>query len=48
MIFEWDLEKAASNIDKHGASFEEAATAFGDTLSITILDPAHSAGENRY
>ena len=24
--FEWDPEKAAANVDKHGISFEEAAT----------------------
>lgn len=48
LIFEWDRDKAESNFEKHGVSFEEAATAFGDTLSITIADPAHSEGEIRY
>lgn len=48
LVFEWDQEKAESNLEKHGVSFEEAATAFGDTLSITITDPAHSEGEIRY
>ena len=28
--FEWDRRKAVLNIKKHGVSFEEAATAFGD------------------
>ncbi|MEO7027912.1 MAG: BrnT family toxin [Acidobacteriaceae bacterium] len=37
--FEWDGEKAASNLKKHGVSFLEAATAFGDDLSFTIPDP---------
>ena len=46
--FEWDPAKAASNHEKHGVSFEEAATAFGDPLSLTIYDPDHSAGEDRY
>jgi uncharacterized DUF497 family protein len=48
LIFEWDKRKAESNRQKHGVSFEEAATAFGDTLSITIPDPAHSEGEIRF
>jgi len=42
MEFEWDPEKAARNIVQHGVSFEEASTAFGDPLSITIADPRHS------
>jgi hypothetical protein len=33
--FEWDDKKAKSNLKKHGISFEEASTAFGDELSIT-------------
>ena len=48
MNFEWDPEKAARNLGKHGISFEEAATVFGDPLSITYYDPAHSVGESRY
>ncbi len=46
--FSWDPRKAASNERKHGVSFEEAVTAFGDTLSITVPDPDHSADENRF
>jgi uncharacterized DUF497 family protein len=46
--FEWDRRKAAANRRKHGVSFEEAATAFGDPLSLTILDPDHSVDEDRY
>jgi len=45
--FEWDDKKAKSNFIKHGISFEEASTAFGDELSITIEDPLHSDNENR-
>jgi uncharacterized DUF497 family protein len=48
LTFEWDPKKAESNLEKHGVSFEEAATAFGDTLSVTIADPAHSEGELRF
>jgi len=45
--FEWDDNKAKSNLIKHGISFEEATTAFGDSLSITIEDYLHSDDENR-
>ena len=45
--FEWDRDKAARNVDKHGVSFEEAATVFEDPLSLTIDDPAHSQQESR-
>lgn len=33
---------------QHGLSFEEASTAFGDPLSITIGDPDHSEDEARF
>jgi len=46
--FVWDRAKAAANLQKHGVDFTEAATAFGDPLSITIPDPAHSEGEERW
>jgi len=39
MNFEWDEEKAHANDLKHGVSFAEASTAFGDPLSSTIHDP---------
>jgi uncharacterized DUF497 family protein len=48
LIFEWDINKAKSNFAKHHISFIEATTVFGDTLSVTILDPLHSFGEERY
>jgi len=48
MNFEWDYKKAAVNLAKHGISFEEAATAFGDPLSMTISDPDHSEEEDRF
>lgn len=48
MEFEWDPNKAASNFKKHGISFPEAATVFGDPLSITFPDPEHSTYESRY
>ncbi len=46
--FEWDRKKAQSNKKKHGITFEGASTIFGDPLSITILDPAHSISEDRF
>jgi len=46
--FEWDEDKARTNLDKHGVNFEEASTVFGDPLSITIPDPAHSQAEDRW
>ena len=39
LIFEWDERKAAENLRKHKVSFQEAATVFGDPLSLTIADP---------
>ena len=48
MRFEWDLTKAAGNLDKHGVSFEEAATVFRDPLSATTPDPDHSVDEERF
>jgi uncharacterized protein len=48
LLFEWDYEKAHSNVAKHGVSFDEASTAFWDTLSKTIRDPLHSEDEDRF
>ena len=48
MQFAWDEKKAATNLAKHGVSFEEAATVFGDPLSDTFDDPDHSAAERRF
>jgi uncharacterized protein len=46
--FTWDPQKAASNLRKHKVGFPEAATAFADPLSLTIPDPDHSVGEERF
>lgn len=32
-LFEWDTRKAASNARKHGVTFDEACTVFGDPLA---------------
>lgn len=47
--FEWDKEKAGRNYRKHGITFDEASTVFGDPLSITIPDPLQSSpGDERF
>ena len=48
MDFEWNIQKEDSNARKHNISFEEAATVFGDVLSVTFPDPEHSLQEDRY
>jgi len=40
--FQWDDKKSKSNQRKHGITFEDAATVFGDSLSLTVPDPAHT------
>jgi uncharacterized DUF497 family protein len=47
MRFEWDPTKAASNIRKHGVSFDEAVTVFKDPLAFIFDDMAHSEQEYR-
>jgi uncharacterized protein len=48
MRFEWDAQKAGTNLRKHKVSFDEAATALSDPLSATGADPDHSIEEFRY
>lgn len=48
MEFEWDPDKAARNLSKHGVSFEEAKTVFADPLYVDFYDPDHSKNEERY
>jgi uncharacterized DUF497 family protein len=48
MDFEWDPEKDEANQRKHGVSFDEASTVFGDPLALTIIDPDHSEHEQRF
>ena len=47
MDYDWDPAKAASNLKKHGVSFEEAGSVFGDPFAYTFQDPDHSVGEQR-
>lgn len=47
--FTWDAAKEASNLRKHGVSFEEAQSAFHDENALLIDDPDHSGpGEARF
>jgi len=46
--FEWSPAKAASNVRKHGVTFEEARTVFEDEEALLIPDPEHSVGEERF
>jgi uncharacterized DUF497 family protein len=48
LSFEWDDNKAHENLKRHGVSFEESSTIFGDPLSLTIDDPLHSIEEDRF
>lgn len=48
MEFEWNPDKAKLTREKHDIAFEEAATVFNDSLSVTFPDPDHSIGESRY
>ncbi len=45
--FEWDPQKGATNFRKHGVTFDEAATAFGDPFGLVVDDPRHSNFESR-
>jgi uncharacterized DUF497 family protein len=48
LIFSWDRKKAQANLRKHGVPFAEAATVFGDPLSLTVPDPLSSDEEPRF
>ncbi len=47
LTFEWDGSKAASNLDKHGVTFDEASTVFDDPLAAIFDDEDHSSEEQR-
>ncbi len=48
MQFEWDEEKAFANARKHGVSFDEAKTVFGDRSALHQYDGPHSWNEERF
>jgi uncharacterized DUF497 family protein len=48
MQFEWDDRKELANERKHGVSFLEARTVFGDPQALHEYDGPHSWGEERF
>jgi len=46
--FEWNIDKAESNLRKHKVSFEEAATVFDDPFAMYFEDIFHSTDEQRF
>ena len=48
MRFSWDPNKDLLNQRDHGITFQEATTVFGDSLAVTVSDPDHSVGEERF
>jgi len=46
--FEWDEEKAESNVLAHGITFELARTVFSDPFAIEFRDDREDYGEERY
>jgi uncharacterized protein len=46
--FDWNPAKAASNLRKHGVSFEEAQSIFYDDFAIQFYDQSHSSDEERF
>jgi len=46
--FEWDPRRASANLRKHGVSFDEASSVFGDEQALVIPDPDHSDDEDRF
>ena len=46
--FEWDAAKALANVQKHGVTFDQAATVFLDPLALTVHDAEHSRHEERW
>ena len=48
MEFEWDPGTEQATLQKQAVDFTEAATVFGDPLELTISDPDHSIGEDRF
>lgn len=47
-MFSWDAQKAITNFEKYGVSFEEAATIFSDAEGLDWEDLAHTSHETRY
>jgi len=48
MRFTWDPNKERRNKRDHGIGFQEATTVFADSLAVTVSDPDHSVGQERF
>jgi uncharacterized protein len=48
LVFDWDSRKASRNYAKHGITFTQATSVFGDRLLVTVPDERHSIEEQRY
>ncbi|MGB4925647.1 MAG: BrnT family toxin [Giesbergeria sp.] len=48
ITFEWDPDKAASNLKKHQVSFDEAKSVFFDEFAIQFFDGDHADAEERF
>lgn len=46
--FDWDSNKARTNLAKHRISFRLATSVFRDPLALTISDDEHSKHEERW
>ena len=46
--FEWDIDKQALNVEKHGVAFSDAVETFGDPSGFEIFDTNHSLNEERF
>ena len=46
--FEWDPDKARSNMRKHGVRFEDASLVFNDPMALTVFDEDASDSEERW
>ena len=46
--FDWDPNKARTNLNKHGVSFQLATSVFRDPLALTVYDEEHSGHEERW
>ena len=44
--FEWDSPTTASNFLKHGMSFDEAVSVFGNVRALKFSDTDHSEFED--
>lgn len=46
--FEWDANKAKSNVFKHHISFEDSTSVFRDEHMISMFDEEHNENEDRW